>query len=494
MRFKIKALLISCLLLLVNQNADASRLPDNVWEFVKQELPKATQRFDSVVVLDSDTMYVPLYPSTKEEVEELKVEYTYPENKKLSALPEVFILNNDYVFMKIFKDKKGNFTITDKEDLPREVKLGVMPQDMLVPTNLKIPEKLKIIMGDLLIPNRGDNLLITTSDSTVGDDDSDIVKIAELKDFKTFFANNKTKFVLVYDKGGNEPLYEIKLSGLPNKIVASPITKYALAMYFGSKTAEVVDLVHERVLTKIDFENIPSDVDLDPNSQIAYVTSARANSIYMVDLSTATLAKTIKSDRNPDKISVSSEDKMLVFNDKVNENIYIMNLADGTYSIKKIGTVRNLSRLLIGNGNIVAISRTQNKAFIYKINAFEDEKPTELVGELILAEKPTDAILFNNKAYILCSKDGIINVYDFNENKMLEPIALESEGFYSKIKVVPNKNLAIVTGIDTKKIILIDLETSKIDKKANANLDVADVVIIDKLPPVMPTVDNKEAL
>ena len=92
------------------------------------------------------------------------------------------------------------------------------------------------------------------------------------------------------------------------------------------------------------------------------------------------------------------------------------------------------------------------------------------------------------------TKDGIINVYDFNENKMLEPIALESEGFYSKIKVVPNKNLAIVTGIDTKKIILIDLETSKIDKKANANLDVADVVIIDKLPPVMPTVDNKEAL
>ena len=493
MNFKIKTLITLGLLFLINQTADASRLPDNVWSFVKNELPSATQRFDSVVVIDSNTMYVPLYPATKKDIENLQVQYTYPLNKQVKSLPEVFILNNDYVFMKIFKDKKGNFTVTSKEDLPKEVKLGVMPQDMLVPTGLKIPESLKIIMGDLLIPSRGDNLLITTSDSSVGDDE-DISKIVELKDIKAFFANNKTKFVLVYDKGGDEPLYEIKLSGLPNKIVASPITKYALAMYFGSKTAEVVDLVNERVLTKIDFENIPSDVDLDVNSQIAYVTSAKANSIYLVDLSSAALTKTIKSDRAPNKISVSSEDKMLVFSDKINENIYIMNLADGTYSIKKIANVQNLSRLLIGNGNIVAISRTQNRAFVYKINGFEKENPTELINELNLAEKPTDAILYKNKAYILCSKDGVINVYDFDENKMLEPIALESEGFYSKIKVIPNKNFAMITGINTKKVILVDLENSKIEKKANANIDVADVVLIDNKPQILPTVDKKEAL
>src|SRR5699024_1889705 len=144
--------------------------------------------------------------------------------------PEVVILNNNYVLMKIFKDKKGNFTITKNENLTSEVKLGVMPQDMLVTTGFKIPESVKIIMGDLLIPNRGDNLLITTSDATLSDDEetADIVPMVEFKDTKTFIANNKTKFVLVYDKGGAAPLYEIKLSGLPNKIIASPKTKFAL--------------------------------------------------------------------------------------------------------------------------------------------------------------------------------------------------------------------------------------------------------------------------
>ncbi len=476
--------------------AQASKLPEQTWEYIKKELPEATQRFDSVILLDSSTMYVPLYPAEKKTVDAIQIEYTYPAGKTLKQKPEVVILNNNYVLMKLFKDNKGNYTITKNENLPSKVKLGVMPQDMLVPTGMKVPESLKIIMGDLLIPSRGDNLLITTSDATLGNEDdeeqADIVPMAEFKNTKAFFANNKTKFVLVYDKGGEAPLYEIKLSGLPNKIIASPLSKFALTTYFGSKTAEVIDLVNERVLTRIDFENIPSDADLDTTNQIAYVTSAKANSIYMVDLNTASLVKTIKSDRAPDKISVSNKDGVLVFNDKNNENIYLMELKSGAYSIKKIAGVKNLSRLLIKNGRILAISRTLNKAYIYKLNGFEADNPAELTAEQELAEKPTDALIYNNKAFILCSKDGIINVYDFERNKMLEPIVLGAGGFYSKITIIPDKSNAVVTGINTKKIIVIDLENNKLEKKSKSDIDVADLVIIDNKPRVEPAVDIKK--
>lgn len=496
MRYKI--LLAFLLFLSLSSNAYASKLPDSMWNYIQKELPKATQRFDSVIVLNENLMYVPLYPAQRDDREDIKLEYTYPQNKSLKALPEVAIFNNNFVLMKVYRDKTGNFTITKNENLPEKVKLGVMPQDMLVPTGLKVPESLKIIMGNLLIPNKGDNLLITTSDAVLGtsfDDEAgeaDIVPINELKNTKAFFANNKNKFVLVYDKGGTKPLYEIKLSGLPSKILAAPVSKFALTMYFGSKSAEIVDLVNERVLTKIEFENIPSDADIDLATQIAYVTSSRANAIYVVDLNSATLAKTVKMDRSPDKIAVSSQDKMLVFNDKTNENIYIMDLFSGDYSIKKIANVPNLSKLLIGNGKIMAVSRTQNKAYMYSINSFEAETPVTLTRELNLAEKPTDAILYNNKAFILCSKDGVINVYDFEQNKMLEPIALDTTGFYSKITVVPEKNNAIVTGLNTKKIILINLDTAKLEKKASSDIDVADVVIIDDKPQVKP-IEEKQA-
>ena len=164
------------------QNAYASKLPDNVWNYIKGQLPKATQRFDSVVVLNDSVMYVPLYPAQKKDVQNIAVDYTYPKSSSIKSLPEVFILNNNYVFMKIFKDNKGNYSLTKNENLPDKVKLGVMPQDMLVPTGLKVPESLKIIMGNLVIPSRGDNMFVTTSDSIIGNDekDSDIVPVVEL--------------------------------------------------------------------------------------------------------------------------------------------------------------------------------------------------------------------------------------------------------------------------------------------------------------------------
>lgn len=495
MKIKLKSELLFAIgiCLFFNNAAFASRLPDDTWNFIKNELPNATQRFDSVVIVDSSTMYIPLYPAQKAVVDKIEIEYTYPGNQTLKQKPEVVILNNNYVLMKLFKDKKGRFTITKNENLPNKVKLGVMPQDMLVPTGMAIPESLKIIMGNLLIPSRGDNLLITTSDAAMGDEDgdeaADIIPMAEFKDSKAFFANNKTKFVLVYDKGGGVPLYEIKLSGLPSKIIASPVTKFAVTMYFGNKTAEIIDLTNERVLTKIDFENTPSDADLDTTSQIAYVTSAKAGSIYMVDLNSASLIKTVKSDRAPDKISVSGKDKVLVFNDKNNENIYLMDLESGSYSIKKIANVKNLSKLLMDDGRIFAVSRTLNKAYVYKLNGFEQDVPVERICELNLAEKPSDAIIYDKKAFILCSKDGIINIYDFVQDKMLEPIALGNEGFYSKITVIPNKGNAVVTGINTKKIVVIDLENNKLEKKAKSEIDISNVVIIDNKTPKKPSAE-----
>lgn len=492
----IKLLSIIGLMFMATNIASASKLPDDVWNYVKGELPRATQRFDSVVVINDSVMYVPLYPAQRNDVNKITLDYTYPKVSSIKSLPEVFILNNNYVFMKIFKDSKGNYTVTKNENLPSTVKLGVMPQDMLVPTGLKIPESMKVIMGDLAIPMRGDNMAITTTENVVTDEDSDssIAQINELKNTKTFFTNKKTKFVLVYDKGGSVPLYEIKLSGLPSKIVASSATKFALTMYYGSKTSEIIDLVNERVLTKVDFEAMPNDADIDTTNQIAYVTSAKAKSIYMVDLNSASLTKTIKSDRSPDKISVSGADKLLVFNDKINENIYLMDLSSDNYAIKKVGNVKNLSSLLIGNGKIVAVSRTQNQANIYNISNFNEDNPTELVKELTLSEKPTDSIIYNNKAFILCSKDGVINVYDFAQDKMLAPIKLDSTGFYSKITLIPNKPTAIVSGIGTKKVVLIDLNNAKLVKKAVTNIDVADVVIVDDKPQIRPETPKKEEL
>ena len=147
-------------LVIFAQNANASQLPIEVWEYVKEQLPSASQRFDSVVVVSPDVMYIPLYPAQTNAVSTLKIEYSYPSGKTLKDKPEIVVFNNNFVLLKLFKDKNGDYTLTSYEDFPMKVKLGVMPQDMLVPPGLKMPENLKLVLGDLVIPSKDEGNLV----------------------------------------------------------------------------------------------------------------------------------------------------------------------------------------------------------------------------------------------------------------------------------------------------------------------------------------------
>ena len=62
-------------------SAFASKLPDDVWSYVKTQLPTAQQRFDSVITLDNGLMYIPLYPPNLVNVDVIKSEYSYPTGK-----------------------------------------------------------------------------------------------------------------------------------------------------------------------------------------------------------------------------------------------------------------------------------------------------------------------------------------------------------------------------------------------------------------------------
>ena len=97
MNFKKNILtLLFCAFLIFSQTAQASKLPNDVWKYVKNQLPQAQQRFDSVLIISDNVMYIPLYPPNTTTVDEIKTEYVYPQNKTLKDLPEVVLLNNGY--------------------------------------------------------------------------------------------------------------------------------------------------------------------------------------------------------------------------------------------------------------------------------------------------------------------------------------------------------------------------------------------------------------
>lgn len=479
---KLKVLLIGLCFMLINQCAMASRLPDNFWTYLKTQLPSSTQRFDSVVVLKNGTMYVPLYPADEvKNLKEFKIEYTYPENRSLSSEPEVVIFNNNFVLMKLIKNKDGSLGITQNENLPLKVKLGVMPQDMILPPDFKIPESMKVILGDLVIPKKAEAEITTTQDVKITNDKTVFVPLNELSNKKTLISTDKSKFVLVYNGESKTSLYELKLNGLPSEILASNKTKYALVMYFGSKTVDIIDIANEKTITQITLDDTPKDAILDTTNNTAYIASANAAKIYVVDLDSAALKRVIKLEQAPYKLAVSNKGDALAFADRNASKLYSLKKNEDGYIAKYLAKASNISGLVYKNDRIYAISRTENKLSVY------NEPESVLTGEYPLNEKPVDIVSYGNKLYILCAKDSVINVFNTEKQSFEKSIELDKTGFYSKITVIPNQPNALITGIQTKQFLLLNLDKMVVTKKQNSNIDVANIVIIENRK-------NKEAL
>ena len=469
-------LLAFCLIL----GADASKLPDDVWKYIKLSLPEANQRFDSVITLKNGNMYIPLYPPASVDVDKIEIEYTYPTGATLKQKPEVVLFNNGYSLLKVFKDETGNYSLTKQDNLPIKVRLGLMPQDMLTPIGLKMPESLKLTLGNLLIPTKEETSLTKLDENSEKNPYSAVAKrnefivSDEFKNKKTFVNPKNSKFLEVYDKSSPNPLYELKLTSMPKKIITNS-QNMALAMYWNSKELDIINLQDEDVVAKVQLENIPSDAVLDRKNNIVFVSSSKGQAINVVDLNSAQLVKVIKLDQKPSKIAYSEVDGSIAFYDEYLSKVFNVTKNEAEeYIVQAVGEAKNVSKILSDVMNIYAISRTDSDIKVF------DKVQGKLITSSEIDRKPTDAIRIGNRIYILCSKEGYIDVYDTVLGQIISKTELPKDEFYSKITTVQKEKIVLITGENAKSYLIYDTDKLELVKKQDSYIDVANVIIMDK--------------
>ena len=128
----------------------AANMPENVVNYIKKDFPKAEIRFDGLIIIDN-TLYLPVFPSKFVNPQTLAIKKTAPANKTLKNLPDIVVFNNDFSLLKVIEDGNGKRTVLYQENPFIEVKTGLLPQDMLVPKGLVIPDNIKTIIGGLRI-------------------------------------------------------------------------------------------------------------------------------------------------------------------------------------------------------------------------------------------------------------------------------------------------------------------------------------------------------
>ena len=77
-----KFLILLGILLISCRNVFAAKIPVEVKDYILEKIPQADIRFDGVIILPDNTIYLPLYPSLFSNVKKLDIKEIFQQNRK----------------------------------------------------------------------------------------------------------------------------------------------------------------------------------------------------------------------------------------------------------------------------------------------------------------------------------------------------------------------------------------------------------------------------
>lgn len=503
---------------------------------LKQE-PNVEIRFDGLVTFPDGSRYLPVTPSVVENVAKVKVYYTYPNKKQLKERPEVIVFNNNYSLVKIIPLGDEKYTLCSYEDLPMSVKTGLLPQDMLVPSGLTVPDHIKGIMGDLVIPlvsevGIGKKLVITAKKY------SNIDKSVNNKLYlTTYFSSN---LIRVFDAKKSKAVYTLNLNGMPRTIKPFYNERYLFVLLRGQDHIDIVDLKDESVARQLDFNVEPTEIVVDNLKNVAYVATTEENSIYKIDCKDVTLVEKIKITGIPQSLTLSEDGNQLAYIDKNTSKLYCITI-DENYRVDEFCDTSNVAKIIIKDDNLYLVSRTDNLLEKYKITKkapteeehflneirsgktveeYEDEQKkakkdahrkayskkyqegmvkiyhkrkssleekdpsfyrAQFLKEVMVAPKPIDMIEYNNRLFVLGAKENELYIVNTDSLDVEMIIKLPINGFCNKIsRLNNNSNIALITNVVEKNYLIFDLDKKKTIQKVPIDTNLSDIVIVEK--------------
>ena len=473
-----KLLLLIGIFLLTVSGVFAAKIPEEVKSYINNNVPKTEIRFDGVIIFPSNTLYLPLYPSLFSDIKTLSIKRTYPAGLSLQQEPDIVIFNNDFVLMKVLTDSSGQKSVLHLTEPPVEVRTALLPQDMLVPSGLIIPENIKGIIGNLKIDTKGEDIIKVSNEDSFEEfleKKEPIIHqslISGLKNKTVFVTTNYSKNIQVIEPSNAAPSYSLAQKSIPIDVKAVNKGRFLLVTSYDRPFIDIVSVADSRFIKQIALGSDPEQILIDEKSNKAYITSPSASTIFVLDLETMSLCQKIKINGYCEHILLT-EDK-LFYVDKLRNEVWAIEIKDD-YRLKDIGKFPNISALAFANNKLFIASRTKSRIAIINYDTLG------LENEFTTVNKPTSMLLYGKTLYVLGAQNNEIQAVDTENNEVSKTIKLDTGGFSSGLKRVAGTDYAIVSDLKNNYYSIFDLPAGKIIKTYEVNVPIKDVIIADKV-------------
>jgi len=456
----------------------AVKIPDEVADYIQTKIPGADIRFDGVVILPDNTIYLPLFPSLFSDVPSIKAKQSIPENLDLNQKPDVLILNNDFVLLKVLPSENGKRTILHMANPPLQVRTGLLPQDMLVPSGLYLPENLKGIKGNLNIDTKSEDVIklnIKESFEEFLSDGKNIPaqsKIPALNGKMVYISTNYSKNIQVLNPADATPVYSLAQKSIPIDVEPVKDGKFLLVTSYERPFLDIVSVADSRFIKQLALGTNPDEIIVDEKNDRAYVTAPSASTIFVIDLKTMSIIQKIRVNGYCEKL-ILAEDKIF-YVDKMKNEIWAIEV-NNDYTLRSVGKFPNVSALTFGNNKLYIASRTKSRIAVVDYNTLGLER------EFMVDSKPIAMLKYNNTIYVLCAQNNVIQLINADAGELLDKIKFPFDGFSSKLNIIPDTNYAVVSDVKLNNYSIIDLEKGCLVKTYTVNIPLKDVKIADKV-------------
>jgi len=460
----------------------AAKVPADIQGYLKKNVSGVDIRFDGVIIFPDGTVYLPLFPASMKKNLEAEIVETYPAGETLSNRPDVVIFNNDFVLLKVLH-QDGKKTVKKFDKPPVVVKTGILPQDMLVPSGLIIPENIKGIIGNLDIALDPEKDIKVVPDASLAAKvyDSEPVKetkynnkstVASIKDKNLYMVSAYSRNISVVNGEAFKPAYALSQVATPMDAQITSDGKFLIVTACDSTLLNIISIADDRIIKQLDLTAQGGEIVMDNENNKAYIATPSNSTIYVLDLSNMSLVQRIKVNGRCERMTLNGD--YLLYVDKLSDNVWSIELKN-EYTLNNLGKFPNISKILYNNGVVYLASRTKSRI------AVVNYKNKQLLTEFDTVEKPVDMLIYNDSLYVLGANFNQIQVLNVADNEPAGTIDIEGDGFATKMCPVPDTSLILVTDTKVGRYTIVDLEKNKVIKTNGTELPVTSILVGKKV-------------
>jgi hypothetical protein len=454
------------LCLLLGTSAVAKQVPQPVQDFINKDFPETNFRFDGAIILPDNTMYLPVFPAKTNENTELTIKSSYPLNATMQQKPDMIILDNNFVLLKVI-NTNGTKTVINLSETPEELQSGLLPQDILLPKGLIIPKSLEGIIGNIDVTVAQNNGLRINNTRISGKNST--VPVEPLNNKTFYISSGANKNIQVIRSNTQKPEYALEQEYVINDIKQYD-NQFLLVTYFDFKSMNIISLMDEKVIKQVNFDTVPEQILIDNNNKLAYITSGSSSSVYIFSLETMTLKKQLKINGKCEKFTLSEDGSKLFYVDRNTNNIWVVDFNEN-YKLVNIGSFPNVSKIAYANGKIYITSRTKNRI------AIVDYETLGFLSELEVCEKPVDLYAKGDDLFILGAQENILEVLNTKDDVITDKLFLNTRAFATNITPVANSNLIMITNALPGLYSVVDTDLKEVVKTSPLDVPVREIVV-----------------